>query len=220
MYFPFCLQCLQQDGVPKETCNTTQVKNMHLTRWTLDFCCHSTEWARVILFTLISLNDTWIYCDSLVPLLLQTHPTWIKRYYLNGFKFLGNPLRSLYVIGKVLWYCSCYSYNQSVSLQCPNVNCMPVSSSSKCFMFFVFFFCFSPTRTTIRTPGQELDSPLPPIHERLAQLRPSRELLEFYRQKIAQFDSEHLELLQMLEKYKSLTEDQVRDGSQCERLWC
>uniref|UniRef100_A0A3B4H0U9 Coiled-coil domain containing 77 n=1 Tax=Pundamilia nyererei TaxID=303518 RepID=A0A3B4H0U9_9CICH len=75
-------------------------------------------------------------------------------------------------------------------------------------MFFVFFFCFSPTRTNIRTPGQELDSPLPPIHERLAQLRPSRELLEFYRQKIAQFDSEHLELLQMLEKYKSLTEDQ------------
>lgn len=66
----------------------------------------------------------------------------------------------------------------------------------------------TPHRTNIRTPGQELDSPLPPIHERLAQLRPSRELLEFYRQKIAQFDSEHLELLQMLEKYKSLTEDQ------------
>lgn len=85
-------------------------------------------------------------------------------------------------------------------------------------MFFIFFFCFSPNRTNIRTPGQELDSPLPPIHERLAQLRPSRELLEFYRQKIAQFDSEHLELLQMLEKYKSITEDQVRDRSQCERL--
>uniref|UniRef100_A0A3Q3XFM6 Uncharacterized protein n=1 Tax=Mola mola TaxID=94237 RepID=A0A3Q3XFM6_MOLML len=52
------------------------------------------------------------------------------------------------------------------------------------------------------------DSPLPPIHERLAYLHPSRELLEFYRQKIAQFDGEHEELLQMLEKYKAITDDQ------------
>ncbi|XP_026167375.1 coiled-coil domain-containing protein 77 isoform X1 [Mastacembelus armatus] len=66
----------------------------------------------------------------------------------------------------------------------------------------------SPRRTNIRTPGREPDSPLPPIHERLAYLRPSRELLEFYRQKIAQFDSEHEELLQMLEKYRGITEDQ------------
>uniref|UniRef100_A0A3Q2T6F7 Coiled-coil domain containing 77 n=1 Tax=Fundulus heteroclitus TaxID=8078 RepID=A0A3Q2T6F7_FUNHE len=53
-----------------------------------------------------------------------------------------------------------------------------------------------------------MDSPLPPIQERLAYLRPSRELLEFYRQKIAQYDGEHEELLRMLEKYKSITEDQ------------
>ncbi|KAM6960519.1 coiled-coil domain-containing protein 77, partial [Aplochiton taeniatus] len=59
-----------------------------------------------------------------------------------------------------------------------------------------------------QTPGQEPDSPLPPITERLAYLRPSRELLEFYRQKIAQFDGEHEELLQMLEKYKDITGDQ------------
>lgn len=65
-------------------------------------------------------------------------------------------------------------------------------------------------RTNIRTPGREPDSPLPPINERLAYLRPSRELLEFYREKIAQFDSEHEELLQMLEKYRGITEDQVR----------
>lgn len=65
-------------------------------------------------------------------------------------------------------------------------------------------------RTNIRTPGRDPDSPLPPIHERLAYLRPSRELLEFYRQKIAQFDGEHEELLQMLEKYRGITEDQVR----------
>ncbi|XP_028264039.1 coiled-coil domain-containing protein 77 [Parambassis ranga] len=66
----------------------------------------------------------------------------------------------------------------------------------------------TPNRGISRTMGQESDSPLPPIHERLAYLRPSRELLEFYRQKIAQFDSEHEELLQMLEKYRGITEDQ------------
>lgn len=70
--------------------------------------------------------------------------------------------------------------------------------------------CFFSYRTNICTPGREPDSPLPPIHERLAYLRPSRELLEFYRQKIAQFDGEHEELLQMLEKYRGITEDQVR----------
>ncbi|XP_055011451.1 coiled-coil domain-containing protein 77 isoform X2 [Boleophthalmus pectinirostris] len=58
------------------------------------------------------------------------------------------------------------------------------------------------------TPGKAPESPLPSVHERLAYLRPSRELLEFYRQKIAQFDSEHEELLQMLEKYKSIADDQ------------
>lgn len=57
---------------------------------------------------------------------------------------------------------------------------------------------------------QETDSPLPPISERLAYLRPSRELLEFYRQKLAQFDAEHDDLMQLLEKYKSTAEDQVR----------
>uniref|UniRef100_A0A3Q2ZC67 Coiled-coil domain containing 77 n=1 Tax=Kryptolebias marmoratus TaxID=37003 RepID=A0A3Q2ZC67_KRYMA len=55
---------------------------------------------------------------------------------------------------------------------------------------------------------EEHDSPLPPIQERLAYLRPSRELLEFYRQKIAQYDGEHEDLLQMLEKYRGVTEDQ------------
>uniref|UniRef100_A0A3Q1GKL0 Coiled-coil domain containing 77 n=1 Tax=Acanthochromis polyacanthus TaxID=80966 RepID=A0A3Q1GKL0_9TELE len=63
-------------------------------------------------------------------------------------------------------------------------------------------------RGNIRSFGQEPDSPLPPMHERLANLRPSRELLEFYRQKISQYDSEQEELLQMLEKYKGITEDQ------------
>ncbi|TKS73217.1 Coiled-coil domain-containing protein 77 [Collichthys lucidus] len=66
----------------------------------------------------------------------------------------------------------------------------------------------TPHRTKSHTPGRDSDSPLPPIHERLAYLRPSRELLEFYRQKIAQFDVEHEELLQMLEKYRGISEDQ------------
>ncbi|XP_073720671.1 coiled-coil domain-containing protein 77-like isoform X1 [Misgurnus anguillicaudatus] len=52
------------------------------------------------------------------------------------------------------------------------------------------------------------ESPLPSISERLVYLRPSRELLEFYRQKVAQFDGEHEDLLQMLEKYKSTAEEQ------------
>lgn len=57
--------------------------------------------------------------------------------------------------------------------------------------------------------GKETDSPLPSFNERLAHLRPSRELLEFYKEKIAQFDGEHGQLLKMLEKYKSIIEDQV-----------
>ncbi|KAK7121896.1 hypothetical protein R3I93_022858 [Phoxinus phoxinus] len=54
----------------------------------------------------------------------------------------------------------------------------------------------------------QLESPLPSIPERLAFLRPSRELLDFYRQKVAQFDGEHEDLLQMLEKYRSTAEEQ------------
>ncbi|KAJ8386894.1 hypothetical protein AAFF_G00164910 [Aldrovandia affinis] len=65
-----------------------------------------------------------------------------------------------------------------------------------------------PDRSDSETPVPDSDSPLPPIHERLAFLRPSRELLEFYRQKVAQFDGEHVELLQMLEKYKAASENQ------------
>lgn len=64
-------------------------------------------------------------------------------------------------------------------------------------------------RVSIHSPSKDLDSPLPPIEERLAYLRPSRELLQFYRQKITQYDGEHEELLQMLEKFKSIAEDQV-----------
>ncbi|XP_072340299.1 coiled-coil domain-containing protein 77 isoform X2 [Scyliorhinus torazame] len=53
------------------------------------------------------------------------------------------------------------------------------------------------------------DSPLiPSVNERLAFLRPSRELLEYYRKKIAEFDEEHETLLKRLENYKATYEEQ------------
>lgn len=77
--------------------------------------------------------------------------------------------------------------------------------------------CFS-FRSNVRTPAKDSDSPLPSIHERLAYLRPSRELLEFYRQKIAQFDEEHVELQQMLEQHRRSTEEQVRRSKSTRRF--
>ena len=41
-------------------------------------------------------------------------------------------------------------------------------------------------------------------------LRPSRELLEYYRQKIAEYDGEYDKLLKKLEKYKCTYEQVVR----------
>lgn len=61
-----------------------------------------------------------------------------------------------------------------------------------------------------RTPGGEFESPLPPVQERLAYLCPSRELLEFYREKVAQYEEEQEELLLTLDKYRAVTDDQVR----------
>ncbi|XP_063785299.1 coiled-coil domain-containing protein 77 [Pseudophryne corroboree] len=56
---------------------------------------------------------------------------------------------------------------------------------------------------------QKVDTtPLPPINERLAYLRPSRELLEYYRRKIAEFDEEHEDLAKRLEQYKGTYEEQ------------
>ena len=42
-----------------------------------------------------------------------------------------------------------------------------------------------------------------------AYLRPSRELLEYYRKKIAEFDDEHESMLQRLDQYKMTYEEQV-----------
>ncbi|NXH97609.1 CCD77 protein, partial [Pachycephala philippinensis] len=49
---------------------------------------------------------------------------------------------------------------------------------------------------------------LPSISERLAHLSPSRELLEYYRKKITDFDEEHEELVKRLEKYKQTYDEQ------------
>ncbi|XP_074758220.1 coiled-coil domain-containing protein 77 isoform X1 [Athene noctua] len=59
-----------------------------------------------------------------------------------------------------------------------------------------------------QSPGQEDFTPLPSINERLACLRPSRELLEYYRKKIADFDEEHEDLVKRLERYKETYDEQ------------
>ncbi|KAM7177771.1 coiled-coil domain-containing protein 77 isoform 1-T1 [Macrochelys suwanniensis] len=58
------------------------------------------------------------------------------------------------------------------------------------------------------SPSQGDSTPLPSISERLAFLRPSRELLEYYRKKIAEFDEEHEDLLKRLERYKGTYDEQ------------
>ncbi|XP_066490541.1 coiled-coil domain-containing protein 77 [Tiliqua scincoides] len=66
----------------------------------------------------------------------------------------------------------------------------------------------SPKRGGSPSPKQNDSTPLPPINERLAYLRPSRELLEYYRKKIAEFDEEHEELVKRLERYKASYDEQ------------
>ncbi|NWH44825.1 CCD77 protein, partial [Fregata magnificens] len=59
-----------------------------------------------------------------------------------------------------------------------------------------------------QSPNPEDFTPLPSISERLAFLRPSRELLEYYRKKIADFDEEHEDLVKRLERYKETYDEQ------------
>jgi coiled-coil domain-containing protein 77 len=50
---------------------------------------------------------------------------------------------------------------------------------------------------------------LPTINERLGYLRPSRELLEYYRKKIGEYDIEREDLIKRLDKFKEVLDDQV-----------
>ncbi|XP_019371061.1 PREDICTED: coiled-coil domain-containing protein 77 isoform X5 [Gavialis gangeticus] len=64
------------------------------------------------------------------------------------------------------------------------------------------------TFTNSPSPGCGDSTPLPSINERLAFLRPSRELLEYYRKKISEFDEEHEDLVKRLERYKETYDEQ------------
>ncbi|XP_035677389.1 coiled-coil domain-containing protein 77-like [Branchiostoma floridae] len=76
----------------------------------------------------------------------------------------------------------------------------------------------SPGRSTAtpprgRTPtADDDDSPIPSVNERLGHLRPSRELLEYYRKKIAEFDGDHEEMVRKLDQYKATYEEQHKLG--------
>lgn len=56
--------------------------------------------------------------------------------------------------------------------------------------------------------ARKSDGGLPNINERLGHLRPSRELLEYYRKKIAEYDEEHDHMVSKLEDYRVTYEEQ------------
>uniref|UniRef100_A0A2D4JI91 Coiled-coil domain-containing protein 77 n=1 Tax=Micrurus lemniscatus lemniscatus TaxID=129467 RepID=A0A2D4JI91_MICLE len=68
--------------------------------------------------------------------------------------------------------------------------------------------CTASKGAILPSPYPNDSTPLPSINERLAYLRPSRELLEYYRKKIAEFDEEHEELVKRLEIYKASYDEQ------------
>ena len=62
-----------------------------------------------------------------------------------------------------------------------------------------------PTTPTKSSSGVSI----PTIDERLGYLRPSRELLEYYRKKIGEYDVEREDMIKRLDKFKLALEDQV-----------
>ncbi|XP_013384088.1 coiled-coil domain-containing protein 77 isoform X3 [Lingula anatina] len=50
--------------------------------------------------------------------------------------------------------------------------------------------------------NEEEDTPIPDVNERLSYVRPSRELLEYYRKKIAEYDDEHEMMNRKLDQYR------------------
>ena len=53
------------------------------------------------------------------------------------------------------------------------------------------------------------ESPVPSVIERLGNLRPSKELLEYYRRKLAEYDKDHEVLIGKLDQFKFSFEEQV-----------
>ncbi|XP_078678168.1 coiled-coil domain-containing protein 77-like [Branchiostoma floridae x Branchiostoma belcheri] len=70
----------------------------------------------------------------------------------------------------------------------------------------------TPPRGRTPTADGDDDSPIPSVNERLGHLRPSRELLEYYRKKIAEFDGDHEEMVRKLDQYKATYEEQHKLG--------
>ena len=56
------------------------------------------------------------------------------------------------------------------------------------------------------------DESLPTVEERLASLRPSRQLLEFYRRKVDELESEHDSLSVKLDGYSKICEHEAQLG--------
>ncbi|XP_041348679.1 coiled-coil domain-containing protein 77-like [Gigantopelta aegis] len=61
---------------------------------------------------------------------------------------------------------------------------------------------------TFDVDRKKLSKDLPSINERLGHLRPSRELLEYYRKKIAEYDDEHDHLVSKIDEYRVTYEEQ------------
>ncbi|XP_013404726.1 coiled-coil domain-containing protein 77-like [Lingula anatina] len=60
---------------------------------------------------------------------------------------------------------------------------------------------------------EEEDPPIPDVNERLSYVRPSRELLEYYRKKIAEYDDEHEMMNRKLDQYRMTYMEQVSTES-------
>jgi len=60
-------------------------------------------------------------------------------------------------------------------------------------------------------------SPIPSVIERLGQLRPSKELLEYYRKKLAEYDNDHEALVSKLDRFKNVFEDQHKTQSELQQ---
>ncbi|XP_013414648.1 coiled-coil domain-containing protein 77-like [Lingula anatina] len=58
--------------------------------------------------------------------------------------------------------------------------------------------------------NEEEDTPIPDVNERLSYVRPSRELLEYYRKKIAEYDDEHEMMNRKLDQYRMTYMEQVK----------